>query len=464
MLAKHESIRMGIRYLGLRFAGLGQLLYEPGLLHETDLKGRWRGLSIPTACCTLRTIVIAVPFAVKLADPRRIAYVAAHEALHWYGRDVHKLEAYTAHGLWGRPFIHQLANQCADARINTILNGDKIGLWPGMGVDPEEYCRTINDELGKIVLTIDDFAPNTEWELAYKKVLLELPPPPEGACGGDGGEVGEMLGRAGRGAGDQTDGDGGGGGGGNELRPEATPDGADPTTGVTDDSPQAAAAAMAAAAETEKRAGRGSSALSRALDAWSKPQVDWRTELQDFTVRVTTVGETTDWRRPVRSLLVSHGVYVPRYRSEAVPPIGVGIDVSGSIRPVELRQTFGELCSLMEDAGAQKVSIWACDAQVVGEWHIDLTDTGGRESAVTELLRVAAELKGGGGTLFQPVFEAANARAKETGDEFCAMIYFTDGYPAGWPDETIADYPVLWCITTQIVAPWGRSLYVNLKE
>jgi predicted metal-dependent peptidase len=75
-----------------------------------------------------------------------------------------------------------------------------------------------------------------------------------------------------------------------------------------------------------------------------------------------------------------------------------------------------------------------------------------------DIYSLKPELKGGGGTNFIPAFE----KVEELGIRPDCLIFFTDGYGT-FPTEP-PPYPVVWVMTTDIVAPFGETIKVDLSE
>lgn len=441
-------VREGVRYMLYRHTYFSAALAHPDRLACTDI---YSGVSVPTAMATKRRIVFGETFANKLQLPKYIAFVLGHEIVHFSSGHPQRMERYAKAGtLFDRVFDPKLANVCMDVLINGILIEDGIGAPP-----PEEICPIWTPQkVHKLNIEPSDVDLSMLWEDLYKKVLdanpPPPPPPPEG--GGSGDEDGSGQG------GVSTPGDGEGGGSGQGLAGDVRPDVDANGSGQANDpdpmSETESKALAAAISSAAKQAGKASLRLSRALDRWTEPQVDWQDMLSTFVVRSS--GDTdVDWSRPKRRQWSSRGHYYPRDIGVTTPPFLVGVDTSGSVSVQELQTFFGELASIAVDVGCEKLVVVPCDASVdeVHEWT---PDEGDAEDWVRE---VAEKLHGGGGTKFEPVFEAGEKYARDTNTEFAGCVFFTDGYPFGWPEPWHA--PVIWVITTDVVAPWGITANVK---
>lgn len=200
------------------------------------------------------------------------------------------------------------------------------------------------------------------------------------------------------------------------------------------------------AAQAARLAGKLPGGLDRLLDEIASPQVDWKEVLRRFIVQVAK----NDYRMfPPNRRFISQGLYLPSQRSEEMGEVVIGVDTSGSVGRDELMAAIAEINGICEDAHPSKVHVVYCDAAVDG---VD-------EFEADSFPLVARDFnpKGGGGTLFQPVFDWV---AENDINPAC-LVYITDMYPSGWPDP-VTDYPVMWVATTDVVAPWGETIRINI--
>jgi predicted metal-dependent peptidase len=132
---------------------------------------------------------------------------------------------------------------------------------------------------------------------------------------------------------------------------------------------------------------------------------------------------------------------------EPTARIWVAIDTSGSMGDKEGQECLSEVSGILKALGAQ-VTIVACDAEVnackpIRRWQDALP-----------------LMKGGGGTRFEPVFEAA-ARARPKPE---VIIYCTDGYGSA-PSVQPAGISTIWClIGSGAKAPVGWGSVVSVEE
>lgn len=197
----------------------------------------------------------------------------------------------------------------------------------------------------------------------------------------------------------------------------------------------------AQAAMIAKQAGKLPASLERLIGELLEPQVDWREQLRHLMTE--TSGDDYSWSRPNRRYIVD-GLYLPGLYSQSAGRVVVAIDTSGSITD-KMLQVFGsEVAAVCNSVMPAAIDVVYCDAKVN---HVDHFDKG--EEATFNM-------HGGGGTDFEPPFKWV----EEQGFRPVCFIYFTDGYSDFKFDPPT--YPVIWCMTTEVEAPWGQNLRVRV--
>lgn len=197
-----------------------------------------------------------------------------------------------------------------------------------------------------------------------------------------------------------------------------------------------------------KRAGKMPIGAERLIRQAREPKVDWREVLREFVTQ--TMPSDYSWANPNRRY-VAQGLYLPGVVKENTAWGVVAIDTSGSVTQAMLEQAAGELTAILADTRPEKLVVIYCDAKVQGE-PVEFTPDGGP---------VALEMRGGGGTMFQPVFDEV-AKLSEEGDPNF-LIYLTDLECYDAPKEP--EYPVLWATTlkTSKVGPFGRTVHCDVE-
>jgi predicted metal-dependent peptidase len=181
--------------------------------------------------------------------------------------------------------------------------------------------------------------------------------------------------------------------------------------------------ATAQAAQIAKRRGDLPAGLDRFIEELLNPTIDWRAILQRFVSEIAK----DDYRwYPPNKRYVWRKIYLPSVRSEALPPIVVGIDTSGSVDQVALAQFAGELTGILQDYNTTCTVIY-CDAKVSNV-----------ETFTQDDLPLQLHPKGFGGTDFRPVFDYV----EQNNIDLCCLIYMTD-LDGRFPDKA-PNYPVLW--------------------
>lgn len=194
------------------------------------------------------------------------------------------------------------------------------------------------------------------------------------------------------------------------------------------------------AANTAKAMGKLPASLARFVEELTTPKVDWRDRLRRFVTEISR--DDYSWMRPNRRFL-GQGLYLPSLYSETMGEIVVAIDTSGSIDQATLNAFGGEIKAIVQSARPSKTTVIYCDAAVN---HVD-------EFAPNDELHF--EMHGGGGTDFRP---AVNYVAKKGLNPAC-FIYLTDLYGPTGDDP---GFPFMWCCTTDVVAPWGETVPIQV--
>jgi predicted metal-dependent peptidase len=193
-----------------------------------------------------------------------------------------------------------------------------------------------------------------------------------------------------------------------------------------------------------KKAGQLPGDADRAVKANRASETNWREILRRFVEQ--TVPSDYSWTQPNRRY-IAQGVYLPGTVRENMPRLAVAIDTSGSIGAIELELFARELTQILHEARPEAIDVIYCDTAVR---HV--------ESFSPDDPEITLSAHGGGGTLFQPVFDHVDAQ----GDAPAALIYFTD---LEGPTPVEPEYPVLW-VTTEVTAltgPFGETVRVSTQ-
>lgn len=329
----------------------------------------------------------------------------------WLHESLHLINAHASRRGSRQP---QIYNMAGDLAINPSVR--EIGLpLPGKGLWPADFGWPENE-------TADEY-------YARLEKLAQQGPCANGAEG-DGGTLKSGKSR-GKGASGKDGKDGHGSGGQKAPQPgqgwcgscagHAVPNepGDGDAEGRTETEIERAAREFAEAVRAETQRGRGSVPLGvlRAADELLKPpKIPWQKKLGALTRRaVAWAAGAVDHRYDApsrRQAALGFGAGVPvlgRLRAP-VPRVAVAIDTSGSMGDEELSRAVAETVGVAKAVGAH-VDMYSCDAAVHAA------------APVKSFADVKRNLRGGGGTYFQPVLDAL-ARARNKPD---VLIYITDG-------------------------------------
>lgn len=197
---------------------------------------------------------------------------------------------------------------------------------------------------------------------------------------------------------------------------------------------------LAAAAQAARQAGKLSQSMMRWVDDLLAPSLPWRALLARFFA----VNQRDDysWRRPSRR---EGDAILPRLSSDGLEVVAA-IDTSGSISDEELREFITELDALKGQVRA-RVTLLACDNHIAEKapWEYEAWDA----------MALPAEIEGGGGTDFRPVFDWVETENRSPN----LLVYFTDaeGDFPGFPPS----YPVIWLVKGKAKVPWGERVQLN---
>lgn len=197
------------------------------------------------------------------------------------------------------------------------------------------------------------------------------------------------------------------------------------------------------AATVAKSQGRCPGFARSMVEQIKHPPIDWRDELRDFMTAFAK--DDFSWTRPNRRYL-STGFILPSLHSCRCGTIALAWDTSGSIGQTEIETFSGVLRDVLETVKPERILWLQCDAAI---GHYQVIEHG-------EEMPEEIPVTGGGGTSFIPVFERIETEQEEPE----CLIYLTDGYGT-FPDQA-PSYPVLWCMTSTVEPPFGKSIHIEI--
>jgi predicted metal-dependent peptidase len=193
--------------------------------------------------------------------------------------------------------------------------------------------------------------------------------------------------------------------------------------------------------KNDKSRGHTPAGLQRWIDKLRKNKVKWERIFHRYVGQALAKDDYSFVR--VNKRFLGQGMYLPDLRSYIIGNVVIAIDTSGSISRNCLEQFAAEINKI--SYLVSEVTAMTCDASV----H-EVVKIRSFENWLNKL-----QMKGGGGTAFEPVFD--EVKKQKMIPEL--LIYLTDAY-GSFPDKQ-PGYPVLWCVTSQggmDYIPWGQKV------
>ena len=388
------------------------------MMCDKDHEMAWFTDRIDTAATDDKFLYINAPWFFKLSLDERL-FVSCHEIAHaMYGHaglfwSLHKRGEIVYLDGVSLPVEHELLNAAADYIINDQLVQAKIGVMPDKGLHwPEKITGDMS--------VID----------AYR-ILWELK-----KGGGGRGKPCNQTSKPGRGGDSQS------GESFDKVLKPGEGQGKSVNKAISERNEGEWNVAIQAAMESAKARGQLPANLDRLFTKRLNPQADWR-DLYQLAVSKKIGNDRYTWDRLDQQLAYRH-IGCPGRTSFGCELVIVARDSSGSINDKTCAVFGAETIALLEQAKPRRVIIVDCDS-AIHRWDDIGDDLGALEDNV----------KGGGGTAFEPVFE----RIESEGLEPDLLVYLTDldgSFPSKPPR-----YPVVWgSIDKNKHAPWGEEVWV----
>lgn len=198
---------------------------------------------------------------------------------------------------------------------------------------------------------------------------------------------------------------------------------------------------IAQAAQAAKMQGKLPPALQKIVADLIETHTPWFDILERHMVAFTK--NDYSWSRPNRR-------YAPQFylpstgNTLKMGELVVQVDVSGSISQQEVAHYNGHLKRIIEQCQPERVHLLYTDTRVCK--HVTFEQ--GEEFGI--------EFYSGGGTDMSVGFDFVASE----GIEPDVFVCLTDGY-TGWGEAP--DFPVVWCISTGVVAPYGETVHFELE-
>ena len=198
-----------------------------------------------------------------------------------------------------------------------------------------------------------------------------------------------------------------------------------------------------------KAAGKVPGHIQRMIDDLRAPKVSWRDVLRRFMQNTAK----QDYRMmPPNRRFIHQGLFMPSLRSEAIGPVLLILDGSGSTCTV-FPQFISEFASIMLDTRPETLYAMAWDTRCT--WMKEFPDFS--DETEHSIAAMQGEMGAGGGTVFTECFEYFE---QEVGIKPQVAVVLTDMELVGaWPEDP--GYPVIWVATTDIVGPYGETVMIG---
>jgi predicted metal-dependent peptidase len=198
--------------------------------------------------------------------------------------------------------------------------------------------------------------------------------------------------------------------------------------------------AVSNAARIAESMGKLPGSMKRVVEELKGNKVDWTQQLRNFATEANE--NDFSWNKPQRRML-PYGHFLPSLYQESMGLLVNILDTSGSIDEYILNLFGTEIVAMWAAMTPERLINIYADAAVN---HVDEYDA---------YTKPEFHAHGGGGTDFRPAFEYI----EKNGLQPDCFIYLTDGY--GTFPLKPPSYPVLWVMTTDVVAPFGTTIRID---
>lgn len=182
--------------------------------------------------------------------------------------------------------------------------------------------------------------------------------------------------------------------------------------------------------------------IRRYLSELSKPKVNWKVVLRKYLLALDKADYS--WTKPRRKLL-THGMYLPAMKSQALTKISFAIDTSGSISEEQFNGFLSEVITVFNQMKPKELDILQFDHEL--QYH---------ETVKSLHQFQSIPFKGCGGTCPEVALEAVHRTNSK------ALFVITDGYFYS-SDLPKPKQPVIWVIfdNPNFKPPFGSVIHVG---
>ena len=201
---------------------------------------------------------------------------------------------------------------------------------------------------------------------------------------------------------------------------------------------------IAQAAQAAKAQGKLPSAIAKIVAEMIDPGTPWYEILERYMV--SFVSADYSWARPNRRFAPDH--YLPSTGKTAkMGELVIQVDVSGSISKRELDYYNGHMARIIEQCQPERVHVLYVDTAVCKHQVFEADE------------EVRLEFYSGGGTDMEQGFRYL----EDSGINPEVFVCLTDGY-TNFDTANTPAYPVVWCISTSVVPPYGDIVNFKIEE
>jgi predicted metal-dependent peptidase len=203
--------------------------------------------------------------------------------------------------------------------------------------------------------------------------------------------------------------------------------------------------------------GSGKGLLKRAIERFSKPQVNWKNELSRIIGKIISKSEEYFGKR--KHLYKDEYFYGDKDSSPILRNAVVLVDTSGSMGDEQLRMILGEVYSIIKTKKIRKTEVIYFDD---GIQAVDVV----KNPPVFDFSKV----KGGGGTDFEAPMQEVEKREKQRKLELA--VFCTDGLISNLPaffkkyEKSSFRNKLVWLILDNPGwdAPFGKVIHISEKK
>lgn len=194
--------------------------------------------------------------------------------------------------------------------------------------------------------------------------------------------------------------------------------------------------------------------MPRSVKDMLVPEIDWRSELADFTKQHCVGDDRNTWSKPHRTY-IAYDLYLPAPYSEKLGKIAIFNDASGSIGDTTLANFMGYVQQLCNEVRPDGVDIMWWGDSVVGVDRF-------KANELTNLTQ-AVNPRGGGGTV--PSCMTRWLDQEKARDDYVCAIVLTDGVFFGSGVGDWGSLPVLWLVVNdRDTSPIPVGKVIKVKE